>query len=166
MESEPHLGRSCTSWNEEVKDQVCEEVLNDHCITERNSCGSGNKHWISSFHPNWGFANVEDVSKICSQAADRGTEGASERNLQGHAGLHEPWSRICEDHHHWWWDLGLWLWPRNKNKGVKEFFESLSYEISRSIGHDNLFFWKNLKYCFWFLMIHYSTLTDMNHNFN
>ena len=70
------------------------------CNSERNSCGSGNKHWLSSFHPNWGFANAEGVGKICSQAADRGTEGASERNLQGHAGLREPWSRIYEDHHH------------------------------------------------------------------
>ena len=34
--------------------------------------------------------NEEGVGKICSQAADGGTEGALERNLQGHAGLHEP----------------------------------------------------------------------------
>ena len=36
------------------------------CSSERNSCGSGNKHWLSSFHPSWGFANEEGVGKICS----------------------------------------------------------------------------------------------------
>ena len=35
MESEPRLGRPCTSQNEEVTDQVHEEVLNDCHVTVR-----------------------------------------------------------------------------------------------------------------------------------
>ena len=35
MESEPRSGRPCTSRNEEVKDQVREEVLNDRRVTVR-----------------------------------------------------------------------------------------------------------------------------------
>ena len=40
---------------------------------------------------------MQSVGKICSQAADGETEGASERNLQEHAV-----SRMYEDHYHWW----------------------------------------------------------------
>ena len=35
MESEPRSGRPCTSRNEEVKDEVREEVLNDRRVTVR-----------------------------------------------------------------------------------------------------------------------------------
>ena len=35
VESEPRSGRPCTSRNEDVKDQVHEEVLNDRCVTVR-----------------------------------------------------------------------------------------------------------------------------------
>ena len=87
----PARGGHAQAETRRLKDQVREEVLNDRRVTVSEiavevGISTGSVHSILTED-----LRMRRVSaKICSQTADGGTEGASERNLQGHAGLREP----------------------------------------------------------------------------
>ena len=90
VESEPRSGRLCTSRNEEVKDQVREEVLNDRRVTVREitvevGISTGSVHSILTEDLRMRRVSAKFVPKLLTEKT-----GASERNLQGHAGLREP----------------------------------------------------------------------------
>ena len=87
---EPRSGRPCTSRNE-VKNQVREEVLNDRHVTVREiavevGISTGSVNFILTEDLRMRRVSAEFVPKLLMEEQ----KGASERKLQGHAGLREP----------------------------------------------------------------------------